>query len=181
MMYWIPDLLTALRLLLAGVIVALGITRGRDVVPIVVLLVIIGWTSDNLDGFIARRTPNRQPSWLGRHDFVVDVIFTWATLTFVLLARFLPWWLGVAYTLLALTVALWVRRKPITILFLRVIDVISGVLLLWFYLPLGLLLLGFLLILAVVQWPRLARDSVIWAKTIWSLLRNFFRGQHSVL
>ena len=179
-MDWIPDLLTASRLLLAGVIVVLGATQGRQVTPTVVILVILAWTTDNLDGFMARRIPKRQPSWLGRHDFAIDVIFTWATLIFVLLAGFLPWWLGLAYTLVALIVALWVRRKPITIIFLRLIDISAAVLALRFYPRLGLALIAFLLILAAAQWPRLSRDSVIWAKTVWSLLRDFFHGRNSV-
>lgn len=179
MMIWIPDLLTASRLLLAALVVALGMTRGRDAVALVVMLVMAAWISDNLDGFIARRIPNRQPSWLGRHEFAVDVIFTWATLAFVVLAGFLPWWLGVSYTLLALIVAALAQRKPITIIFLRIIDVTAGLLVLWFYPELGLLLIAFLLTLAAVQWPRLSRDSVAWAKTVWGLMRDFVRGRHS--
>ena len=58
------------------------------------ILAMVAWISDNLDGFMARRIPNRQPSWLGRHEFAVDVVFTWATLAFILLAGFLPWWRG---------------------------------------------------------------------------------------
>ncbi|MFZ1238299.1 MAG: CDP-alcohol phosphatidyltransferase family protein, partial [Anaerolineae bacterium] len=80
MMNWIPDLLTASRLLLAALIVALGVARGRDAVAMALILAMVAWISDNLDGFMARRIPNRQPSWLGRHEFAVDVVFTWATL-----------------------------------------------------------------------------------------------------
>ena len=180
MMDWIPDFLTASRLLLAGIIIVLGATQGRQVTPIVVILVIVAWTTDNLDGFIARRIPKRAPSWLGRHDFAIDVIFTWATLAYIVLTGFLAWWIGAAYTLVALIVAWRARRKPITILFLRLVDVTAAVLVLWYYPMLGLALLVFLLLLAAVQWPRLSRDSVIWAKTVWSLLRDFFRGRNSV-
>ena len=180
MMNWIPDLLTASRLLLAALIVALGVARGRDAVAMALILAMVAWISDNLDGFMARRIPNRQPSWLGRHEFAVDVVFTWATLAFILLAGFLPWWLGIAYTLLALIVAALVQRKPITNIFLRIIDVTAVLLVLWFYRELGLLLIAFLLTLAAVQWPRLSRDSVTWARTVWGLVRDFLRGRNSV-
>jgi phosphatidylglycerophosphate synthase len=180
MMDWIPDFLTASRLLLAGIIIVLGATHGRQVTPVVVILVIVAWTTDNLDGFIARRIPKRPPSWLGRHDFAIDVIFTWATLVYILLAGFLAWWLGIAYTLVAFIVAWRAHRKPITILFLRLVDVTAAVLVLWYYPMLGLVLMVFLLLLAAVQWPRLSRDSVIWAKTMRDYVVDVFRGRNSV-
>ncbi|MFZ2423030.1 MAG: hypothetical protein WA029_17995, partial [Anaerolineae bacterium] len=71
-------------------------------------------------------------------------------------------------------------RKPITIIFLRIIDVTAVLLVLWFYRELGLLLIAFLLTLAAVQWPRLSRDSVTWVRTVWGLMRDFLRGRNSV-
>lgn len=172
----LPDLLTASRLVLATLVVALGVIEGRRATPTVVILAMVAWTSDNLDGFIARRIPNRQPSWWGRNDFPIDVIFTAATLIFLTLAGFIPPWLGAGYAALAALVAALARRKPVTIIFLRITDVTAGLLVLKHYPALGLTLVAFLLTLATLQWPRFKRDSVAWAKTVWGMARDGFRA-----
>jgi len=55
MLRTLADLLTALRLLLAALIVGLGFTYGTDGFGAAVCLLLVGWTADTLDGHIARR------------------------------------------------------------------------------------------------------------------------------
>ena len=64
--------LTLLRLALAPVVVALGLTRGGGVA--VAILLVIGFLSDVFDGVIARRTGTATPI-LRRLDSMVDTVF----------------------------------------------------------------------------------------------------------
>ena len=53
----IADLLTLSRILAACVLVWLGLTGGASALPAAVLTVVLGWTTDQLDGWFARRSP----------------------------------------------------------------------------------------------------------------------------
>ena len=64
--------LTLLRLALAPVVVALGLTRGGGAA--VAVLLVIGFLSDVFDGVVARRTGTATPI-LRRLDSVVDTVF----------------------------------------------------------------------------------------------------------
>jgi phosphatidylglycerophosphate synthase len=64
--------LTLLRLALAPVVVALGLTRGGGAA--VAVLLVIGFPSDVFDGVVARRTGTATPI-LRRLDSIVDTVF----------------------------------------------------------------------------------------------------------
>ena len=64
--------LTLLRLALAPVIVALGLTRSSGVA--IAILLVIGFLSDVFDGVVARRTGTATPI-LRRLDSTVDTVF----------------------------------------------------------------------------------------------------------
>ena len=168
----LADGLTITRLILAGVLVELGVVYGAAAIVPAVIVAMVAWFTDNLDGFLARRDPQRVPSWVGRHEFVADVLFTWATWVYFTLSGFIPVWLAVAFSAVAVVVSLGVRRKPVVVLFLRIIDVTVGVLLIYHYPTLGAIVVIYLGTLAVVKWPRLARDAPAWARSLRDILRG---------
>jgi phosphatidylglycerophosphate synthase len=73
------DVLTASRFILACIIAFIAWTRPPDAaLGTVVLLILLAWTTDVLDGPLARRAAEPQRSWLGAHDLEVDLSVTLA-------------------------------------------------------------------------------------------------------
>lgn len=168
----LADSLTIIRLILAGVLVGLGVVYGAAAIVPAVILAMIAWFTDNLDGFLARRDPQHVPSWIGRHEFAADVLFTWATLVYFTLSGFIPTWLAIVYTAVAVVVSLAVHRKVVVVLFLRIIDVAVGVLLVYHYPTLGAIVAVYLGTLAIVKWQRLAQGVPAWARSLRDILRG---------
>jgi hypothetical protein len=76
------------------------------------------------------------------------------------------------YTAVAAVVSLAVRRKPVVVLFLRIIDVVVGVLLVVHYPTLGAIVAVYLATLAIVKWQRLAQGVPAWARSLRDILRG---------
>lgn len=122
----LADLLTASRALIAILIVALSL-KGKGALPLVILLIILGWTTDILDGRLARRArsdSSPQPgsgentTWLGEHDFLLDMIMVFASLVYLTASGFIELQLALGYTLVAAIFILWSSgSKSITELF----------------------------------------------------------------
>ncbi len=70
----VADLLTILRVFLAGVLVWLGFTQREVGLPLAAWLLIASWTSDSLDGPLARRSRVRYRTWVGDHDLQIDML-----------------------------------------------------------------------------------------------------------
>jgi len=66
----IADGLTIIRGIFVLIILITGILQGTDALPQVVILTIICWLTDVLDGRFARKS--NQPTHLGRFDLVTD-------------------------------------------------------------------------------------------------------------
>ena len=117
----IADLLTLSRVVAAGVLLWLGLTGGASALPAAALVVVLGWTTDQLDGWFARRSPT--PTRLKDSDFYVDLIFYAGILAYLALARFFPAWLVAGFVILGGAAWLLTRRKAVVVLCLRIIDV----------------------------------------------------------
>jgi len=77
MMKLLADILTALRIVLAILMGWIAIAR-HDPMGFRALtwLAIVAFTTDWLDGPIARRSADAQQTWLGYHDFEIDLTVT---------------------------------------------------------------------------------------------------------
>jgi hypothetical protein len=162
----IADLLTFSRILAAGVLVWLGLTGGASALPVAVLVVMLGWTTDQLDGWFARRSPT--PTRLKNSDFQVDLIFYAGILAYLALACFLPTWLVAGFVSLGGAAWLLTRKRAVVILCLRIIDVACGVIIFMNLPVVGLMLVVWLVALAVTYRRRLAERVPRW----WGDLRN---------
>jgi phosphatidylglycerophosphate synthase len=165
------DLLTLSRVLAAGVLVWLGLTGGASALPAAVAVTMLGWTTDQLDGWFARRSPT--PTRLKDCDFQVDLIYYAGVLVYLAAAAFLPIWLVAGFVILSLVAWLLTRRKAVVILFLRLIDLACGIVI-FIYLPAaGFVLLAWLTLLAVLYRRRLVERVPRW----WGDLRDLWRGR----
>ena len=100
----LPDLLTACRALIALAILGL-IPAGPQALRSVTLLLLLGWTTDMLDGRLARRL-DKGPTWIGEHEFQFDMLMVLASAIYLVSVGLVPGGLGIAYLALAVPLSL---------------------------------------------------------------------------
>lgn len=69
----VADLITWSRVLIGGLLTWLGLAYGREALPLAILLMLLDWTGDSVDGALARRSSRQYRTWIGDHDLEVDI------------------------------------------------------------------------------------------------------------
>lgn len=111
----VPDLLTASRGFIALAILSLGFV-GPRALETVVLLTMLGWTTDILDGRLARRYKT-EATWVGEREFVFDMIMVFAGLCYLVMAGLIPATPAIIYVAVAAVFIAYFRSKMITMSF----------------------------------------------------------------
>ncbi len=111
----VPDLLTALRGVIAIAIALLGFV-GRGALEAVVLLTLLGWTSDIFDGRLARRY-KKEPTWIGEREFLFDMVMVFSGLCYLVMAGFVPFIVAAVYIGVAAAFIATFRSKSVTMSF----------------------------------------------------------------
>jgi len=108
----IADALTLSRLACVFLVLVCALTASRHLLPWVILLTLVGWTTDILDGRMARMDRKGAPTWVGDHDFAVDMGLIYSGLVYLVTTGYLPFWPFFAYGLYAsLSALVWTRRS----------------------------------------------------------------------
>ncbi|MCD6494465.1 CDP-alcohol phosphatidyltransferase family protein [Candidatus Bipolaricaulota bacterium] len=110
-----PDILTASRGVIAALIIALGFL-GPRALGWVVFLTMIGWTTDILDGRLARRQ-RKGPTWVGEHEFAFDMLMVFAALCYLVMAGFVPVIPAAIYVAVAALFIVMFQSKSVTMSF----------------------------------------------------------------
>ncbi|MGB9856734.1 MAG: hypothetical protein ACPLKX_01145 [Dictyoglomaceae bacterium] len=97
----IADFLTLFRFSIGGFFTYLGLYRGKDAFPSVIVLLLLGWLSDVLDGSLARASKVSYKTWVGEHDFQVDIVFSFGLLMYLVLSGFISFLLIFVYLISA--------------------------------------------------------------------------------
>ncbi len=105
---FIPDWLTAARGGIALVVLGL-VLAGPTALRAVAFLLLIGWTTDLADGRLARRW-EKDPTWIGEHEFHIDMLMVLASAVFLVLTGLVPLVPSVAYLVGAAAISLSVLR-----------------------------------------------------------------------
>ncbi len=111
----IPDLLTLSRGLIAIIIALLGLV-GPDALESVILLIIVGWTTDILDGRLARKY-SKGSTWIGEKEFTFDMVMVLGGLCYLVLAGFIPLIPAAIYVGVAALFIAYFRSKMVTMSF----------------------------------------------------------------
>lgn len=166
----LADVLTASRFGLAWVLLWLGISRAAEGLPIAVVILVIAWTTDALDGPLARKDPSSKQTWIGDHDLETDISVSLGVLTFLVLGGYLVTWLAVSYVIIC-TFMLWrfrsielawaVQAPPYAaMLFIALLNA-----------PIyGLAMVAYLVMVLVATWPRFPQVT----------LPQFFSGMQNL-
>jgi len=111
----IPDLLTLSRGLIAAAIFSLGFV-GAGALEAVILLTMLGWTTDILDGRLARKY-NKTPTWVGEKEFAFDMAMVFSGLCFLVLSGLIPFVYTLIYVMVAAAFIAYFRSKMVTMSF----------------------------------------------------------------
>ena len=117
----VPDLLTLSRAFIAAAILLLGVVEGLDLLarsalPTVLLLTMLGWTTDILDGRLARKY-SKPPTWVGEKEFAFDMVMVFSGLCYLVLSGFIPFIPAIIYVMVAAAFIAYFRSKMVTMSF----------------------------------------------------------------
>jgi len=155
------DLLTGLRVGLAFVFPVMGAISGADALPLAIWALLLSWTTDGLDGPLARRSSRQYHTWLGDNDLGVDMTVSTGLLVYLLLSGYLAPAFGLIY------ISVWglyfLRFGVPRSMGMLVQTPVYGFFI-WVAMneapDLGYWLLIFPVLIAVITWPRFPREVV---------------------
>ena len=111
----LPDLLTLSRGLVAAAIFSLGFV-GERALEAVILLTILGWTTDIFDGRLARKY-RKPPTWIGEREFTFDMIMVFSGLCYLVMSGLIHYIPALIYIAVAAAFIAYFRSKMITMSF----------------------------------------------------------------
>lgn len=95
----IADFLTLFRGVLAVALVWVGVSQGAEGLPLAVTLLLLSWTSDSLDGPLARHSHRHSSTWIGLRDLEFDMAVSGGLLLYMVLANLVTLPVAGGYTL----------------------------------------------------------------------------------
>ncbi|TFH11842.1 MAG: CDP-alcohol phosphatidyltransferase family protein [Candidatus Atribacteria bacterium] len=151
----LPDLLTLSRGLVAIAVLLLGFV-GPQALEAVILLMIVGWTTDIFDGRLARKY-HKPPTWIGEREFIFDMMMVFSGLAYLVMAGFIDRVLALGYIVIAAICIAFFRSKMITMSFATPLVALP-------------------LVIASLNAPRAALIYLIWIAGALALDWSRFKG-----
>ena len=158
---FLADMITATRGLLGMVMIGLGFAQGAEVLRVVGILMLLGWTGDFVDGKIAKLSRNPRHTWLGDSDIYIDLFVSMCLGVYLIGAGFVGTIFGFCYIFFWIII-LWrfgldknllmLIQAPIYLYFILTI--------LRFHPELGSALIFWVLAATAINWRRFTRDIV---------------------
>lgn len=150
----VADLLTVVRFCLAGFMVWIGGQGGAGALPTVVIVLILAWMTDVLDGPLARRDPLARRTWIGDRDLEADMSVGLAVLAYLTLAGYLTLKVAIGYVVICVALV-WYFRSPHLGWAIQAPPYFGLICAALRDAPgYGLAVLGYIALVIVVTWPR---------------------------
>ncbi len=89
---------------------------GKPALGAVILLTMIGWTTDIFDGRLARKL-RKPPTWVGEQEFTFDMLMVFSALCYLTMADFVPLEIALPYVMVAAACIAYFRSKSVTMSF----------------------------------------------------------------
>jgi len=173
----VADMITGTRAAFAVVLAWIGRVFGVASLPIAVLIMLLDWTGDILDGMFARRSSKQYQTWIGKRDLEVDVLVSLGLLIYLVGTGFANWQLAavymfvwvVVYFVLGMDRTLWMLfQAPIYAWFIWVaLATIPSV---------GIWIVFWIVLVIWLTWPRFPEEVVPGflhgLQTIWETYRK---------
>lgn len=156
---YLADLLTILRVLLAFYLIFAGVTGEKNDLKTAVVIVVISWFTDLIDGPLARRDVQNSKSWIGDHDAEADLSTSLGLIVYLSSGGHISVWLGGVLFLMIIFL-----RASVAIEYLWLPYVTPYAILLYLsfnHAPdFAMLMIGFLIFNMIVHWNRLINDRL---------------------
>lgn len=105
----VADVVTGSRAVVALGVLGAAWYGAPSTLPWVVGIVVLAWTGDMVDGWLARKGGRSPLAWVGRHDHEIDASLAGATLIYLWRVGLVPvWMLGL---LLLVTFVVWYKLR----------------------------------------------------------------------
>jgi len=167
----LADLLTVSRFFMSLGIMTLGVLGGRETLSTVLMLVLLAWMTDVLDGPLARRACPPHATWIGEQDFPIDVFMVVALLSYLTAVGVVPWQGALVYLALATVSVLCLREQAVALAFMAPVDALllyTG----WRFAPAETrLVLLYLAAMLVLDWRRFCYVVSVFIEGMRKLLR----------
>lgn len=118
----LADALTFSRLLAGFALVIVGLVWGRQALVPAVALGLLAWTTDSVDGALARRDPNWHPTWVGEQDIAFDAALALGILAYFVLSGLFPARFALGWFVVWAALYLWTRERAVLLLGLGGVD-----------------------------------------------------------
>lgn len=157
----VADLLTWLRVIIAFVFIWLGVSQGEMALQVAIWLLIASWTTDILDGPLARKSLVSLQTWIGGNDLRVDIAVSVGLLGYLVMAGFASSLVGVMYIVFWAMIFL---RKGIPRSLGMLVQAPVYIWFIWISLrdlpQVGVWMVAWILIAVIATWPRFFTEVV---------------------
>jgi phosphatidylglycerophosphate synthase len=148
------DILTATRLLLAIFILLLGLFVGQEALGTVMMVQLLAWTTDVLDGSLARRDTSGKSTWWDDKDFPIDALLVLALFLYLTVSGFILPWFSIFYLSLAIILVSRFRSQEVAMSFMAPILALT-LYLAFRHVPIwGVTTVAWCIVALVTGWPR---------------------------
>lgn len=154
----IADFLTGMRFFLTLLIFLCAILAERSLLPLVVCLTLLGWTTDVIDGKMARLDPQGRSTLIGDLDFATDMFMVYTGLLYFITAGFVPFWPFFSYMLYAGATAIVWTKKSVIMAQAAPIAAMPIVFSLLHAPVWGWVFIGWILLALALNWKRFTRE-----------------------
>lgn len=167
---YLADLLTLSRVSLSLSLIFLGTQSSPQILPQVVLIVLLSWFTDLIDGPIARKETDLSMTIIGAHDKEADLATSVGVTVYLVLAGHIPAAAGLVFLIFLTRIWFWHSHQlawplyalPYAFLLILAFNEAPGY---------GRLMGTYILAVLVISWPRLNSE----------FLPEFFEALQSVL
>lgn len=150
----VADILTATRLLLAIFILLLGLLVGREALGTVMMVHLLAWTTDILDGRVARRDTTGKSTWWDDKDFPIDALLVLALFLYLAVSGFIIPWFSIIYLSLGIILLFRFRSQQVAMSFMAPILALT-LYLAFRHVPIwGFTTVAWCIVALVTGWPR---------------------------
>jgi cardiolipin synthase len=157
----VADFFTFIRVLLSPTLILIGILEGSDGLPLAIGAMIASWTSDALDGHLARRSRIKYHTWLGDHDLEVDMAVSIGLMIYMLLSGFVDLQVVGVYILLWILIFWrWGNMRSLGMLFQAPIYGYFIYFSMRLAPAVGSWMIGWILAVTIITWPRFPKEVV---------------------
>lgn len=118
----IADVLTLSRLIAGLALILMGLVWGRRALEPAVALGLLAWSTDSVDGALARRDAGARPTWVGEQEIAFDAVLALGILAYFVLSGLFPSRFALIWIAVWALLYLWLRARAVLLLGMGGLD-----------------------------------------------------------